>query len=79
MTELHKGKYAVGANSTLGNSFSWMKNGKWMKLNKVKSVSTVLNSTPGIPILTAQSKILPYDMVQVNKTLGFHDLSCEKS
>ena len=32
-----------------------------MKINKMKSDSAVLNSTPGIPIVTAQSKILLYD------------------
>ena len=31
-----------------------------MKMNQIKTDSALLNTTPGIPSVTAQSKILPY-------------------
>ena len=49
---------------SMGNSFSWIKNGKWMKMNQIKTEFALLNTTPGIPSVTAQSKILPY--IQTN-------------
>ena len=52
--------------------------GRWMKFQQLN----VFLAMKSLPKLTQYDKRMgitfAYDMVQVNKTLGFHDLSYEK-